>query len=148
MLKVVENCQLKPQPFSADLYWGVLKGESMKAEFVDVVRTANREFRELIEELSRNEMQFMRSRGAVRRLEKVSIRLSQVESYLTQRPKSSGRAAESEYEILKYRENLKALKTAFETLQYSLLVEKSRLDNARSNLQAAHAWADSVRQLS
>ena len=35
-----------------------------------------------------------------------------------------------------------------EGLQFSLLAEKARLDNVRANVQAACAWAESVRELS
>jgi hypothetical protein len=33
-----------------------------------------------------------------------------------------------------------------QTLQFSLLAEKSRLENVRANMQAARAWATSVRE--
>jgi len=118
----------------------------MKTGLLDIVRTANREFQELIDEISRNGPKIVQSRGAVRRLEKVSIRLRQVDRYLAERSKSSADVAESEYEVMKYRDNLKSLRSALETLQYSLLVEKSHLENVRSNLQAANVWANSVRE--
>lgn len=120
----------------------------MTPVLLNVVRTANREFQALIEEISLNGAKILQSRGAVRRLEKVSIRLRQVDRYLAENSKSSTQTPESEYEILKYRESLKALRAVFETLQYSLLAEKSHLDNVRANLQSAKAWANSVRDFS
>jgi len=35
-----------------------------------------------------------------------------------------------------------------ETLQFSLLTEKARLDNVRANMQSARAWAASLREIS
>jgi P2-related tail formation protein len=57
-------------------------------------------------------------------------------------------APEAAYELLKYRDNLKALRGVMETLQFSLLAEKARLENVRANLQSACAWATSVREIS
>jgi hypothetical protein len=118
----------------------------MNTELLDIVRTANREFRGLIEEISQDGPKFLKSRGALRRLERLSLRLSQVDRGLAESLRSASKEAQSEYEVLKYRENLKALRGVFETLQYSLLVEKSHLDNVRANLQSANAWATSLRE--
>ena len=35
-----------------------------------------------------------------------------------------------------------------ETLQFSLLAEKARLKDVRANMQAARAWATSLREIS
>jgi hypothetical protein len=43
---------------------------------------------------------------------------------------------------------LKVMKRIMETLQTSLLAEKSRLDSVRANTQAACAWATSMREIS
>ena len=61
---------------------------------------------------------------------------------------SLAEAPEAAYQVMKYRENLKALKSIMEALQFSLLAEKARLENVRANMQAACAWAASVREIS
>jgi hypothetical protein len=120
----------------------------MNKELLDVIRTANREFQEFIDQVSQEGAKVVESRGAARRLEKVDLRLQQVSQYLATGSKSEAPESEAAYEVLKYRENLKALCKAMETLQFSLLVEKARLENIRANMQAACAWAASVRDLS
>jgi hypothetical protein len=120
----------------------------MSDRFLEIIRMANREFQEFIDEVAKNGAKVAKTRGAVRRLEKVAHRLSHVDGFLAQRAGPNLGGAESEFEILKYRENLKALKGVLETLQYSLLVEKSRIENTRANVQAASAWAQSLRQTS
>ncbi len=120
----------------------------MNHELLDVMRIANREFQEFIDQVTQNGAQVVESRGAVRRLEKVDLRLQQVSRHLEAGSKSSALEPESAFEVLKYRENLKALRNVMETLQFSLLAEKARLENIRANMQAACAWAASVREIS
>jgi hypothetical protein len=120
----------------------------MNSELLDVVRIANREFQEFINQVSQNGAKVVESRGAVRRLEKVDLRLKQVSEYLAAGARASAQGPEAAYEILKYRENLKTLRNLMETLQFSLLAEKARLENVRGNLQAACAWATSLREIS
>jgi hypothetical protein len=122
----------------------------MSDRFLEIVRLANREFQAFIDEVEKNGAKVAKTPGAVRRLEKVAHRLNQVDGFLAHRARPVPAGADSEYEILKYRENLKALKGIMETLQYSLLVEKSHIENTRANVnvQAASAWAQSLRQTS
>jgi len=120
----------------------------MGDQFADIVRMANREFQEFIEEITKSDKKVAKTRGVVRRLEKVTRRLSQVNHYLTRRATPVLAQTESEYEILKYVENLKALKGILETLQSSLLIEKSHLETTRAKMRAADAWAQSLRQTS
>ena len=81
-------------------------------------------------------------------MDKINLRLQQVSKFLATESWSALQAPEAEHEILKYRENLKALRSIMETLQFSLLAEKARLENVGANLQAAHAWATSLREIS
>lgn len=120
----------------------------MKNELLAVIRTANREFQELSDLVSQDGAKVVESPGAVRRLRKVDLRLQQVSRYLAAASSPSEQAPESAYEILKYQENLKTLQRVLETLQFSLLAEKSRMENVRANMQAAHAWATSLREIS
>jgi hypothetical protein len=120
----------------------------MNNELLDIIRIANREFQEFIEQVAQKGARVVESRGAVRRLDKVDLRLQQVSKFLAADAKSSLEAPEAAYEVLKYGENLKALRRAIEILQFSLLAEKARLENVRANLQAACAWATSLREIS
>jgi hypothetical protein len=120
----------------------------MNNELLDIIRIANREFQEFIEQVAQNGSKVVESRGAVRRLDKVDLRLKQVSQSLAANSRSSVGAPEAAYELLKYRDNLKALRGVMETLQFSLLAEKARLENVRANLQSACAWATSVREIS
>jgi hypothetical protein len=120
----------------------------MKNELLDIIRIANREFQEFIDQVAQNGTRVVESRGAVRRLDKVDLRLKQVSQSLVAYSRSSVGAPEAAYELLKYRDNLKALRGVMETLQFSLLAEKARLENVRANLQSACAWATSVREIS
>jgi len=120
----------------------------MDGEFLDVIRIANREFQEFIDQVSKDGARVVETRGAMRRLAKVDLRLKYVAKCLDSASKSCVEAPEAAYQVLKYRENLKALKNIMESLQFSLLSEKARLDNARANMQAACAWAASVREIS
>ena len=119
----------------------------MDTRLVKTVRIANREFQEFIDEVAKDGPNVAKTGGAVRRLQKIARRLSQVDRYL-EHPRPFPTTPESEYEILQYRENLKALKRVFETLQYGLLAEKSQIENTRANMKAASAWAHSLRQTS
>lgn len=120
----------------------------MSSDLLDVLRNANREFQEFIDQVSQNGAKVVESRGAIRRLEKVNLRLAQVSEHLTSIPRLSAHQAEAAYQVMKYRNNLKTLQTVLETLQFSLLAEKARLENLRANLQSACAWATSVREIS
>jgi hypothetical protein len=120
----------------------------MNNELLDIIRIANREFQEFIDQVAENGSKVVESRGAVRRLDKVDLRLKQVSQSLAANSRSSVGVPEAAYELLKYRDNLKALRGVMETLQFSLLAEKARLENVRANLQSACAWATSVREIS
>ena len=120
----------------------------MNNGLLDVIRIANREFREFINQVAENGAKVVESRGAAHRLERVDLRLQQVSKFLAAGSRPSADAPEVALEILKYRENLKALRTTVETLQFSLLAEKARLENVRANMQAACAWAASLREIS
>jgi hypothetical protein len=119
----------------------------MNNELLDVIRVANREFQEFLNLFAQNGEKVVESRGAARRLTKVDLRLKQVAKSLAE-SKPFAQAPEAAYEVLKYGENLKALRSVMETLQFSLLAEKARLENVRANLQAARAWATSLREIS
>ena len=120
----------------------------MNNRLIGIIRFANREFQEFIDEVAEDGAKITDTRGAGRRLEKVAQRLRQVDGLLAQEGKPYVAGAGSGDEILKYRENLTALKGVLETLQNSLLVKKSRLENARGSVQAASAWAQLLRQTS
>ena len=120
----------------------------MNSELLDVIRIANREFQEFVDQVAQRGEEVVQSRGAFRRLTKVDLRLKQVSKYLAAESPSVAQAPEVAYEVLKYRENLKSLRSVMETLQFSLFAEKARLENVRANLQAACAWATSLRAIS
>jgi len=120
----------------------------MNNELLDIIRIANREFQEFIDQVAQNGAKMVESRGAVRGLDKVDLRLKLVARYLAAESRSAAKAPEDAYEVLKYGENLKTLRRVMETLQFSLLAEKARLENVRANLQAACAWATSLRAIS
>jgi hypothetical protein len=120
----------------------------MNNELLDIIRIANREFQEFIDQVAQNGARVVESRGAVRRLGKVDLRLKQVSEYLATGARASAEEPEAAYEVLKYRENLKILRNVIERLQFSLLAEKARLENVRANMQSACAWAASVREIS
>jgi hypothetical protein len=94
----------------------------MKTGLLGVARTANREMEGLMEEVSQKGVKILESPGALGRLRRLVLRLKQVDHSLAEGRRSSAKIAEAKPEILKYEENLKALKTALETLQLSLLV--------------------------
>jgi hypothetical protein len=120
----------------------------MNSELLEVIRIANREFQEFIEQFAQAGEKVVESRGAFQRLTRVDLRLKQVARLLGADFKSTAQSPEVAYELLKYRENLKTLRSVLETLQFSLLAEKARLENVRANLQAACAWATSLREVS
>jgi DNA repair exonuclease SbcCD ATPase subunit len=120
----------------------------MSNELLDVMRIANREFQEFIEHVAQNDAKVVESRGAVRRLDKVDLLLKRVSKILAAVSPSSLQSPDAANEILKYRENLKTLRSVMETLQFSLQAEKARMESVRSNLQAAGAWATSLREIS
>lgn len=119
----------------------------MNHRLQNVMRVANHEFQEFIDQVSQGGAKVLESGGGGRRLREVDLQLKQVAQCLAD-PRSTPPTAEDELEVLKYRENLKALKNALETLQFSLLTEKARLENVRANMQAACAWATSLREIS
>jgi hypothetical protein len=120
----------------------------MNKDLLDIIRIANREFQEFIDQVDQNGTKVVESRGAGRRLDKVDLRLKQVSQFLAANSRSSVGAPEAAYELLKYRENLKTLRSVMELLQFSLLAEKARMENVRANLQSACAWATSLREIS
>jgi hypothetical protein len=120
----------------------------MDNELLDLVRIANREFQEFIGQVTLKGAKALESPGGVRRLEKIHLRLAQISQHLATLSKSPPRKAEAAYAVLKYRETLKTLGAVLETLHFSLLAEKSRLEQVRGNLQAASAWAKSLREIS
>jgi hypothetical protein len=120
----------------------------MKNELLDIMRTANREFGDFIDQVNENGAKVVESRGAIRRLERVELRLQQISKFLAVGSKSPAQQSEAAYEVLKYRENLKSLRNVLETLQFSLVAEKARLENVQANLQSARAWAASLRETS
>ena len=120
----------------------------MNDELLATIRTANREFQEFIDQVSQNGAKVAETRGAMRGLGKVHLRLKHVSKCLAADSQSPEEAPEAAHEVLQYCENLKVMKGIMETRQTSLLAEKSRLDNVRANTQAASAWAASVRETS
>jgi hypothetical protein len=120
----------------------------MNNKLRDIIRIANREFHDFIAEASQNGPKGTDLGRIARRLGKVALRLKQVDRYLAESAESGTKALESEPEILTYAENLKALRGVLETLQSTLLAQKSESGNIRTNLQAASAWATSLRQTS
>jgi hypothetical protein len=120
----------------------------MNSELLDAIRSANREFQEFIDQVAEDGEKEVASRKALRHLGRVNLRLKQISKYLAAGPRSSAKDPDAAYEILKYRENLKTLQRTMETLQFSLLAEKARLENVRANMQAARAWATSLREIS
>lgn len=120
----------------------------MNNELLDIMRTANREFQEFIDQVVQNGAKTVESPAAIRRLQKVDARLKQVSDHLVPPAKGSEQDPEVAYEFLKYRESLRTLRSVMETLQFSLLAEKARLENVRANMQSARAWATSLREIS
>jgi DNA repair exonuclease SbcCD ATPase subunit len=120
----------------------------MKTGLLGVTRIANLEMQELMDEVSQKGLKILESRGALGRLKRLVLRLRQVDRHLAEGRGSGAKLAEAESEVLRYEENLKALKAALETLQRSLLAQKSHLENIRANLGAASSWAASLRQTS
>jgi len=120
----------------------------MKPGLLQATRIANRGIQELIDDVSQNGAPVLESPGAVGRLRRLALRFKQVDRLLAEGSGESTKLAESEHEISKYRENLKALKAILETAQLSLLARKSHLENVRASLEAANSWAASLRQTS
>jgi hypothetical protein len=120
----------------------------MNDELLGIIQIANREFQEFINQASQNGAKVTETRGAMRGLGNVDLRLKHVSKCLAADAQSIAEAPEAAHEVLQYRENLKVMKGIMETLQTSLLAEKSRLDNVRANMRSAGAWAASVRETS
>lgn len=120
----------------------------MSHEMLETIMAANREFREFIDQEAREEAEVTGTRRALRRLDSINFRLNQVSRHLSQDSQPFAEDPEGEAEVWQYRENLRTLRSILQTLQVSLLAEKSRMDDTRSNLHAADAWANSLRQIS
>ena len=120
----------------------------MNGSLLDIMRIANREFQDFLDDIAQSGEKVVGSHGALRRLTKIDLRLKQVSRLLAAETKFFAQTPDAAYEVLKYRDILKSLRSAMETLQFSLLAEKARLENVRANLQAACAWATSLRELS
>ena len=120
----------------------------MNTRLLEIIRGANREFQAFIEEVSQNGPKLALARGTSSKLNRIALHLSRVERALAASGRPPAETAEAGYELSRYRETLKALKTALETFQFSLLAQKSHLENVQANMQAARAWADSIRQIS
>ena len=120
----------------------------MDGELLNLIRVANREFQEFTEKVSRDGAKVVAARGAMPRLEKLDLRLKEVSQRLDSAPGSVADDPEAAYQLMRYRENLKSLRNVLEALQFSLLAEKTRLENLRANMQSACAWAASVREIS
>lgn len=126
---------------------GRLKGAPVDAKLLEAVRTANREFRDFVEKFSEPSLTQGQCTEAARRLGRISLRLKQLERLLARRAEGDREANDINQAIVEYQENLKALKGIVETLQSSLLERKSRFEDAHTHLQAARAWATSLRQI-
>jgi len=124
------------------------KGEPLQATILQVIRIANREFQDFAERFSEQDPAYGQYAEAARRLGKVSLRLKQVERVLARRAEGDQEEPELDQAVLEYGENLKALKKIVENLELMLLARKSRFEDARAHLQAANAWATSMRQIS
>jgi hypothetical protein len=120
-------------------------GHSMSTELLDSIRAANREFQEFITVVSSNGGNGNEINKAIGRITRVHLRLKHISKCLASPLKFPLESLDAAEEVQRYRENLKDLKSTIEALQASLLAEKLRLDNARTNMQAARSWAESVR---
>jgi len=120
----------------------------MSHQLLENLKIANREFQEFIDQVACEGTKALKCQGAFRRLDKLNHRLQQVSKHLSTQSRRSLEEPEGAIEIMKYGENLKTLRTVIQNLHVSLLAEKTRLDNARANLQSACAWADSLREIS
>ena len=115
---------------------------------LEVIRIANREFREFSDRFSVAGMGLEQCLDASRRLGKVSLRLKQVERLIAQRLHTKQPEPGLDETLQEYGQNLKALKEIVENLESTLLARKTGMDNARARMNAADAWARSVRELS
>ncbi len=120
----------------------------MNARLLDVVRIANREFRDFVATFSEQGPGHGQYAEAARRLGRVSLRLKQVERVLADGAKRHSEQAGAEQELLDYEQNLMALKRIVEGLESMLLERKSRFEDIRAHLHAANAWASSLHQIS
>ena len=120
----------------------------MSSRLLDVIRIANREFQEFIDQASQSGPKAVESRAAVSLMGKIDLRLKQVSRHLAAASKATSPAPEVADEVMKYQETLKTLKRVMDAFQSSLPAGKSRVDNARTNMRAACAWATSVREIS
>jgi len=119
----------------------------MTRELMENIRTANSEFQEFIDQAVQDQAKGVASRRMVTRIDRINLRLAHVSKVVATESKPIIPLAEAVDSIRSYRETLKSLRAVLETLQFSLLIEKARLDSARANLHAACAWAASLRDL-
>lgn len=114
---------------------------------LEALRLANREFPEFTEEICREIAKNAHSLGALRRLAKIHLHLRQVGASLPS-TRALTNQPQAAYQTMKYRENLKSLRSALQTLQLALLTERNRLEQLRAHTEAASAWAASLREIS
>jgi len=119
----------------------------MNNELLDLIRIANREFHEFTNQHPPGDAKLGEARRANRQLEKINIRLKQVAERLGGGSDVCTSEPGATYEVMKYRENLTSLQRQIESLRFSLLAEKARLENVRANLHSAGAWAMSLREI-
>jgi ubiquinone biosynthesis protein UbiJ len=117
----------------------------MPAEFVQLIRAVNGELRG-----------FFHSAGTAdssdtalgsEQIERLTKRLEQVGEQLGRALPSAQQTAEGRAEMAQYARNLKKLRSAVETFQSSLLVQRSQLQTDQKHLQAASAWATSYKEI-
>jgi len=115
---------------------------------LEKLRLANREFREFVEEVSKHGASPGQPRLALGRIEHISATLVQVGQHLKQALRTPEHSEEFRRELQQYEERLREMKGVLERLQYSLLVERARMQEIRAHLEAASAWAAPLRQTS
>jgi HPt (histidine-containing phosphotransfer) domain-containing protein len=120
----------------------------MPTTLLNLIRIANREFRDFFEEVSRVATGVERPSVAFVRIQQVARRLEQVGKLLERPLRLADWTGFAGREIAEYQENLRRLRNALETIQYALLAERSHLQNVWANLQAASAWAATLKQTS
>ena len=121
-------------------------GALMNGSLSDVLRIADKEIRDFIEEASSRGDGMLEPRWAVRRLEKIDRRLDQVGKLLRRERHRADRRTSASV-MLQHVETLKGLRALLESSQGPLLAERARLENIRTNLESASSWAASLRGL-
>jgi hypothetical protein len=120
----------------------------MNKELLDSIRAANVEFRNFAKLIARTGGEAGGVQRVYRNLSKVHLRLKHISKCLAANRIASFESPEDAKEIQAYRANLQALRDTVEILQEKLLAEKMRINNVRSNVQAARAWAECIRTYS